>query len=160
MSIVSILWSDCCTSCPWWPSSSCTSHRVCTSRTTSCGSVPVYLGRWMLLHAKHTLLLFYSPMSLMSMTLVLAGMCWVKHGFWSSPNRSSDWLEDSALAAVEEISNRWNQPSAPTATTRFYHREHSSQNHQSAISRRAKRVFHVTWTYLAFIAQVSYSHTR
>lgn len=72
--------------------------------------------------------MFYSPMSLMSMTLVLAGMCCVKHGFWSSPNNSSGWLDDSALAAAEAISNRWNQPSAPTATTKFYHRKHGSND--------------------------------
>lgn len=54
------------------------------------------------------------------MTLVLAGICWVKRGFWSSNNMNSCWLDESALFVVAAVkSKRWNQPSAPTATTKF-----------------------------------------
>lgn len=55
------------------------------------------------------------------MTFVLAGICWVKNGFWSSDDRNSCWLEESDLLAVAAVrSKRWNQPSAPTATTKFW----------------------------------------
>lgn len=50
-------------------------------------------------------------------------MCWVKRGFCSSEGINScwlDWLDESALLAVAAVrSKRWNQPSAPTATTKF-----------------------------------------
>lgn len=47
-------------------------------------------------------------------------MCWVKRGFWSSEDVSSCWLDESDLLAVAAVrSKRWNQPSAPTATTKF-----------------------------------------
>lgn len=59
-------------------------------------------------------------MSLMRMTLVLAGICWVKSGFCSSNDMNSCWLDESDLVAVAAVrSKRWNQPSAPTATTKF-----------------------------------------
>lgn len=60
------------------------------------------------------------PMSLMRMTLVLAGICWVKKGLWSSAHSNSCWLDESDLLEPAAVrSNRWNHPSAPTATTRF-----------------------------------------
>lgn len=60
-------------------------------------------------------------MSLMRMTLVLAGICWVNRGFWSSNDVNSCWLEESALFALTALkSKRWNHPSAPTATTKFW----------------------------------------
>lgn len=75
-------------------------------------------------------------MSLMRMTLVLAGICWVNRGFWSSSDVHSCWLEESTLFALTALkSKRWNHPSAPTATTKFW------QN-------RIKHTNTMTWPYI------------
>lgn len=96
------------------------------------------------------------PMSLMRMTLVLAGMCWVKRGFCSSDNMNSCWLEESALAEVAAVkSKRWNQPSAPTATTKFCHTR--EEKYTTLLTSPPKYSWRAgdDWTHLSFVADVS-----
>lgn len=92
------------------------------------------------------------------MTLVLAGMCWVKRGFWSSEDVNSCWLDESDLLAVAAVkSKRWNQPSAPTATTKFCQTEQKKKNtlyHQNFPDSLLQIINHFI-THPSFVADVS-----
>lgn len=92
------------------------------------------------------------------MTLVLAGMCWVKRGFWSSEDVNSCWLDESDLLAVAAVrSKRWNQPSAPTATTKFCQTEQKKKNtlyHQNFPDSLLQIIKHFI-THPSFVADVS-----
>lgn len=92
-------------------------------------------------------------MSLMRMTLVLAGICWVNRGFWSSKDMNSCWLDESALFAVTAVkSKRWNHPSAPTATTKFWQ---NRKKERIVMTTNAPKYQCFACTNLSFIANIS-----
>lgn len=85
-------------------------------------------------------------------------MCWVKRGFWSSEDVNSCWLDESDLLAVAAVkSKRWNQPSAPTATTKFCQTEQKKKNtlyHQNFPDSLLQIINHFI-THPSFVADVS-----
>lgn len=95
-------------------------------------------------------------MSLMRMTLVLAGMCWVNRGFCSSNDVNSCWLDESALFAMTAVkSKRWNHPSAPTATTKFWKNRKTDNHHDLNTSLKYSYFACANQTNLSFIADIS-----
>lgn len=99
------------------------------------------------------------PISLMRMTLVLAGMCWVRKGFWSSGDWNSCWLDESALLVAAAVrSKRWNQPSAPTATTKFWHRKNKNTPSHQILNLQTICSFWLLCSHLSFVAHISNSN--